>query len=134
MKIITTMLEEELYESTNIHGNKVQVDMRPRQHKVGLSPVESLVSSIAACGAVDIVVMLRKRKKTVQAFTIETDATRREDHPRAVTHIHCKYCLASPDATEDEVGKIAKLALEKYCSVAASVKSDITYSVEIRRP
>ena len=133
MKIITKMLEEELYEASNAYGNTVSIDMRKHPSKVGLSPVELLLSSVSACGAIDIVVMLRKRRKSVHALTIETEAKRREGNPRAVTHLHCKYCLVSPDAVEAEVLKIARLALEKYCSVAASLKSEISYSVEISR-
>lgn len=134
MKIDTRMIEEELYEATNKHGNKVRIDMRPHGAKEGLSPVEVLLSSLAACGAVDIVQMLKKRKKQVLDFHIETVGTRQEVTPRWLTAIHCKYIVTSPDVTEDELNKIARLSLEKYCSVASSLKSQITYSVEIIRP
>jgi putative redox protein len=133
MKIITKMLEEELYEASNSFGNTVSIDMRKHPSKIGLSPVELLLSSVSACGAIDIVMMLRKRRKSVRALTIETEAIRRDSNPRAVTHLHCKYYLVSPDAIQSEVIKIARLALEKYCSVAASLKSEISYSVELTR-
>jgi putative redox protein len=133
MKIVTKMIEDELFEASNTFGNKVAIDMRKPGEKIGQSPVELLLSSLSACGAVDIVAILKKRKKTILAFTIETEAKRRESPPRSVTHLHCKYLITSPDVTEDELSKVASLSIEKYCSVAASLKSTITYSVEVIR-
>jgi putative redox protein len=133
MKIITQMIEDEVYEASNPAGQKVHIDMRKPELKVGQSPTELLLSSLAACGAVDIVVMLKKRRKTIIGFTIETEGKRQEEHPRYYTDIHCKYIITSPDVTEEELTKTAKLSLEKYCSVASSLRSNITFSVEIIR-
>jgi putative redox protein len=134
MKIITRMVEDELFEASNAYGNTVSIDMRKKPLKTGQSPVELVLSSLAACGAVDIVVMLKKRKKTIQAFSIETEAARREIPPRALTEIHCQYTVTSPDVTETELLKCARLSIEKYCSVAASLKAEITLSARIIRP
>ena len=133
MKIITRMIEDELYEASNKFGNKVMIDMRGQGVKEGQSPVEMLLSSLAACGAVDIVLMLKKRKKHVVEFHIETEATRNPETPRWVTAVHLKYIITSPDVTEEELLKVATLSLEKYCSVASSLKSEITHSVQVIR-
>ena len=128
------MLADELYEATNPKGNKVNIDMRKQEDKIDLSPTELLLSALAGCGAVDIVTMLKKRKKSILEFVIETVGTRREEPPRYFTKIHCKYIVTSPDVNEEELNKTAGLALEKYCSVASSLKSEITYSVVVMRP
>ena len=128
------MLAEDLYEAVNPKGNKVSIDMRKLDDKAGLSPTELLLSALAGCGAIDIVIMLKKRKKSIDEFVIETDGTRMETPPRYFSKIHCKYIVTSRDVTEEELYKTAGLALEKYCSVASSIKSEITYSVEVIRP
>jgi len=133
MKIITRMIEDELYEASNKYGNKVMIDMREQGVKQSHSPVEMLLSSLAACGAIDIVIMLKKRKKHIIAFQIETEATRNAETPRWLTAIHCRYIVTSPDVMEEELFKVAGLSLEKYCSVASSLKSEITHSVEVIR-
>ena len=127
------MLAEDLYEAVNPKGNKVSIDMRKLDDKAGLSPTELLLSALAGCGAIDIVIMLKKRKKSIDEFVIETDGTRMETPPRYFSKIHCKYIVTSRDVTEEELYKTAGLALEKYCSVASSIKSEITYSVEVIR-
>src|SRR5687768_3008598 len=100
MKMVTRMLEEELYEAVTEDGVKTTIDMRALPHKRHQSPVEMILSSLSACGAIDIVVMLRKRKKTVESFTIEAEGQRRTETPRAFTSIHCTYIVTSPDVTE----------------------------------
>ena len=134
MKIITKQLAEEIFEAANDNGNKVTVDMRKREEKGNLSPTELVLSALASCAGVDIASMLKKRKKTIQAFVIESDGTRREDPPRYFTKIHCTFIITSPDVTEEELQKVAGLAIEKYCSVASSLKADITHSAKVLRP
>ena len=127
------MISDEVYEGVNENGNKVIVDTRKVEERQNQSPTELVLSALAGCGAVDIVLMLKKRKKVVKDLVIETTGTRREEAPRFFTAIHCHYILTSPDATEEEFNKIAQLALDKYCSVASSLKSKITFSVQITR-
>ena len=133
MRIITRMLEDEVYEASNPSGHTVTMDMRAVELKQAQSPTELLLSSVAGCGAVDIVVILKKRKKTIQKFSIETTGVRRDETPRKFTEIHCKYIITSPDVTLEELDKAAALSLEKYCSVAATLNCNITYSVEVKK-
>src|SRR6185295_20109214 len=100
MKTVTRMIADEVYEAVNENGNKVMVDMRKVEERKSQSPTELLLSALAGCGAVDIVLMLKKRRKTVNGLVIETTGTRREEAPRYFTAIHCHYLLTSPDATE----------------------------------
>ena len=133
MKIITTMIEEDLFEGSNPSGHKVSIDMRHAPAKQGQSPVELLQSALGACAGVDIVAMLKKRKKQILAFTVEIESVRQETTPRWLTDIHCRYIVTSPDVTDGELEKVSRLALEKYCSVASSLKSRITFSTQIIR-
>lgn len=133
-KITTLMYGDELYEASNEHGQKVRVDMRPKALKEGQSPTELLLSALAGCGAVDIVMMLKKRRKSIDRFEIITEGFRQETHPRYFTRIHTHYRITSPDVEQEELHKVAGLSLEKYCSVGGSLKSELTYSVEIIRP
>ncbi len=132
MKVVTHMLEDEVYETSNEHGHKVKIDMRSIENRQHQNPVEILLSSLTACGAVDITLLLKKRRKTITKFQIDTVGTRREETPKAFTKIHCHYIITSPDVTPDELFKVAELSLEKYCSVAATLKAEITFSVEVK--
>ncbi len=127
------MLETERYEASNEAGHAISIDMREAGVKQGQSPTELLLSAVAGCSAVDVAIILQKRKKTIDNFIIETTGTRRDETPRKFTSIHCKYTITSPDINEDELSKAVALSMEKYCSVAASLNSTITFSVEVRK-
>ncbi len=131
MKIITRYVEDELYIAENENGNTIHIDMRNAEDKKSLAPVEMMLASIAGCAAVDIVSMLKKKRKTFIDLKIETTGIRRDEHPRGLTHIASKYTLVSPDTNLETFEKVAKLATDKYCSAAASVSAEIEIECEV---
>ncbi len=134
MKIITRYVEDELYIAENENGNTTHIDMRNAEDKQSLAPVEMMLASIAGCAAVDIVSMLKKKRKTFIDLTVETTGVRKGEHPRSLTHITSKYTLVSPDTNLETFEKVATLATDKYCSAAASVKAKIEVVCEVVQP
>ena len=133
MKIDLNYKGDEEFTSTNQNGNKAEIDMRSADQKQHQSPTELLLSAVGACAAVEIVSMVKKRRKTFVDLNAEISGERRDEHPRGFTKIHLKYIITSPDLTEDEAARIVDLATTKYCSVAGSLSAEQTHSFEIRR-
>ena len=131
--ITLKMIADHEYESVNATGNKVLIDMYDGEEKNNQSPMELLLSALAGCASVDAVLIMRKKRREIIDFTVEAEGNRNEGIPAFYTNIHMKFTLVSPDATEEEFEKVIKLAVEKYCSVASSLKSAITYSTRILR-
>lgn len=136
MKINLKFLDDKVYETTNESGNSIRIDMKDAQEKEYQSPMQLLLSATVACAAVDIVSMVKKKRKTFVNLEAEIDGNRRDEYPRKFTDIDIKYILTSPDTTEAEFEKVVALAVEKYCSVAGSLDKDInlTHRVEIKQP
>jgi putative redox protein len=134
MQVTTRMIDDEQYESFNASGMSITIDMRPDGARKRQNPPELLLSALTACASVDIVGILKKRRKNVLDFNMVTHGTRRDDYPRAFTTIHCEFVMTSPDVTEEDLLKAAALSIEKYCTVAASLKSTITWSARIIAP
>lgn len=136
MKINLKFLDDKVYETTNESGNSVRIDMKDAQEKEYQSPMELLLSATVACAAVDIVSMVKKKRKTFVNLEAEIGGNRRDEFPRKFTDIDIKYILTSPDTSEAEFDKVVALAVEKYCSVAGSLDESInlTHSVEIKQP
>lgn len=132
MKNITRYVEDKLYATQNENGDIINIDMRSPEEKKGLSPMELLLAAVSGCAIVDIVIMLKKKRKTVIDISVETEGDRDEDHPRKFNRIHSTYKLISPDTSEEELTKVAKLTLDKYCSVASSLNVKVDFSVEIK--
>ena len=129
-KVTTKFIDTYEYESVNESGNTVHIDMYDPVNKKAQSPTELLLSALAACSAVDLAEILKKRKKTFSDFRIETLGTRREEHPRAFTHITMRFILVSDNITLEELLKNAKLIVDKYCSVATTINGVATIDVE----
>lgn len=133
MKTTTTLLGDYEFESINPNGNKVHIDMRAAEEKQGQSPTELLLSAVSGCASVDLVQMLKKRRRTVNGLKVEADGVRKDEHPRAFTEIKLHFILDSPDATQEEFEKLGNLAATKYCSVAGTLNSDIHHEFTINR-
>ena len=134
MQVRTRMIDDERYESFNESGMAITIHMRSDGVREKQNPPELLLSALTACASVDIVSILKKRKKNIEAFDIVTHGTRRTDYPRSFTDIHCEFIIHSRDVTLEELMKAAQLSIEKYCTVAASLKSNITWSAKVIEP
>lgn len=131
-KTTTRYISDYEYESSNEKGNKVIIDMKD-VGKTHQSPMELVLSALSGCLAVEVALTVQKRRKTLVDLVIEADGKRRDEAPKFYTDIHLKFILTSPDATNEELEKLTKLSLEKYCSVASSLNANITFSTEVVR-
>ncbi|UJP67081.1 OsmC family protein [Mongoliitalea daihaiensis] len=122
------------YEATNQQGNTVAIDMYDAPNKKAQSPMDLLLSALGGCSSVDAVLMMRKKRKTIVDFFVEVEGTRQDGVPAFYTHIRMNFVLVSPDATVEEFAKVVALSVDKYCSVASSIKSEISYTSEVRKP
>lgn len=127
------MKSDHEYESVNATGNAVGIDMYTDDKKNHQSPMELLLSALAGCSAIDTVLMMKKKRRSVAEFRIEAEGERHDGIPAFYTSIHMKFTLVSPDATPEEFEKVVKLAVEKYCSVASSLKPQINFSTVLLR-
>lgn len=132
MKVDLAYVADEEYTAINASGNEVAIDML-KENKQAMSPTEMLLSAVGACGAVDIVSMIKKRRRELRDLKAVITGKRREEHPSSFTDIHVKYQIFSADLTEKEAERIVKLSVEDYCSVGATVSgsANLTHSFEI---
>ncbi len=132
--VTVRMIADYEYEASNLQGNKVAIDMYDAPNKKAQSPMDLLLSALGGCGSVDAVLMMKKKRKTIVDFFVEIEGTRNDGIPAYYTHIEMKFVLVSPDAKNEEFAKVVALSVEKYCSVASSLKSEIRFTSEVRRP
>ncbi len=126
-KITTTTYKAELeYESVNPQGNKVEIDMYGADMKKHQSPTELLLSATAACSAVDVIQILQKKRKTIDGLKVVAEGTRRDEHPKYFTDVLLTFKLSSPDTSIEELEKVVALSVDKYCSVAATIRGVAT--------
>ncbi len=125
MKVTLSYRGDEEFSATNETGNSIDIDMMKPEDKQAMSPTQLLLSATVACAAVDIVSMIKKRRKTFVDIKGSAEGERREQHPRKFVKMHIHYDITSPDLTDEEASKIIALAVDKYCSVASSLDQDM---------
>ena len=110
----------------------------PREHggeETALSPMETVLASLAACTSYDVLIILKKKRQKVTGYSVEATGERKEEPPRIFTKIHLKYILKGENIVPDAVERAIKLSEEKYCSVGAMISNTvpITSSYEIMK-
>jgi putative redox protein len=83
----------------------------------GQSPVDGLVSALAACTAVDVVDILAKRRTPLAALSIDAVGTRADTTPKRVVAADLTYHLTGEGVERTHAERAVELAITKYCSV-----------------
>ncbi|MCB1044492.1 MAG: OsmC family protein [Acidobacteria bacterium] len=104
--------------------------------KLGQSPMQLVLYALGGCTSVDVVEILKKRRKTIEKLDIRmTGQRRQEKYPRIFENIHMHFDLTSPDARDSDMEKAIALSLGTYCSVAGMLTAvNITTSFSITVP
>ena len=90
----------------------------------GQSPVDAVLSGLAACSGIDLVDILAKRRTPVERLTIDVEGVRREEAPRRLTRLRVTFHVDGAGIEAVHAERAVILAFEKYCSVAASLAPD----------
>jgi len=122
--------------TTDEAGQQITMDIPVDQggHGNGVRPMQALLSALGGCSAVDIVMILKKQKETIENFEMIIDGERQVGKEPALWEtIHILFKLKG-SMTQERAEKACTLSIDKYCSVAATLRAAgavITWAVEI---
>ena len=100
----------------------------------GPTPMQVFLQALAACSAMDILNILKKRRKVLQNFEVLIEGDRVETHPKIYSHIRIKFIVAGDGITDKEMTAAIGLSVNKFCSISAMMdksKTDIDVTYEI---
>ncbi len=114
-------------------GHAVVLDLSPEAggQDTAARPMELVLIGLAGCTAVDVINILRKRRKTLRRLEVYARAERAAEPPRVFTAIELEYVIAG-DFTPQEVERAIMLSETKYCSVAAMLKPSVPITARYR--
>ena len=135
VKVSMSYLDDEKYSVKNASDNELIIDMYAKEKKKNLSPMELLLSAVTTCAAVEVVSMIKKRKRDFKDIKAESTGVRADSHPMYYKKIHVMYKIYSSDLKDNEADRFITLALTKYCSVGSSIRKDtnVNHSFKIIR-
>lgn len=91
----------------------------------GFRPMELVLAALASCAAIDVVNILKKSRVDFTSMDIEVNGDRKDSTPSPFTHIEVTYRIHGKGVDRAKAERAVSLALEKYCSVSASLDPNI---------
>jgi putative redox protein len=93
--------------------------------KLAQSPVDWLLSALAACSAIDAVQILAKRRTPVESLEVEVLGHRVDGTPRRLRHVQLHFDIRGAGIERVHAERAVELAVTKYCSERDSLASDM---------
>jgi putative redox protein len=112
-------------------GDGPAVVMDSREGASGPSPMEMVLMGVAGCTAIDVILILQKRRTNVTDFQVNISGTRADEYPRRYTDIHIEYVLSGRGIKPKDVERAIELSETKYCSATASLNANFEHSYHI---
>lgn len=114
------------FEANPPSGNRFVMDAIPESggEDKGPTPVETLVSAVAACSAMDVIGILQKQRQKINEYRIEVEWTRapQGEWPRPITSIVVRHVVKGENVDEGALARAVELSDTKYCSVIATLR------------
>ncbi len=122
-------------EATNEQGATLQLDASPDIGGLnkGMRPMQILLTALGGCGVIDVISILKKQKQDLKDIQVTVTGERENVAPSPYTEANVHFRLYGNNLNEEKVRKAISLSVDKYCSVAESLKpkTKITHSFEI---
>jgi len=136
LKTSIRLLNEKLHFEGNVDGNApVSIDYTPPLgDNLGYTSLELFLLSLSSCAGSAILVILRKMKKNIDFFEINSTGYRNEEHPTGFHTIKMQVNLKSTNTTSDEMVKAFEM-IKKICPALsmldANIRVDIEYKISV---
>jgi putative redox protein len=125
---------EEKFVATSPSGHAMALDADGKSN-IAPNPMELLLVALGACTAVDVVLILEKKRQKLEALNVLCSGERAAEPPKVWTKFELLYQLRG-NLDDAAVKRAIELSEEKYCSVSAMLKktATLTWRYEILPP
>jgi putative redox protein len=95
----------------------------------GLRPMETLLSALAGCSALDVIHIMKKQRQNLDRLEVEVEGERADAIPAVFTSIHLRFKAYGPIELL-KLQQAVALSLEKYCSVSKMLQPSVDITAE----
>lgn len=119
---------------TELNGHKLTIDASPESGGAdkGPRPKMLMLTALAGCTGMDVVLILKKMKVEFDEFNVRVDGTLTEEHPKYYEKMKVIYEFKGNNLSEEKLKKAVELSQDKYCGVSALYKKAIELDYEIK--
>lgn len=92
-------------------------------HNTGFRPMQTLLAGLGGCSGVDIIMILQKQRQAVKSYKMLISGEREEGtEPSLWKKVHIQFIFTGT-VDPDKAEKACALSIDKYCSVAATLRA-----------
>ncbi len=102
------------------------LDFDDRQSNTGGSPVETVLSALAACSAMDVVSIVTKKRQVVTGYWVDVVGLQRDEYPQVYTEVFVTHEVEGRELSEAAIRRAIELSATKYCPVSAMIAAGAT--------
>lgn len=117
------------FEATDAYGHVVRIDTSPETggQNFGSRPMQLLLMGLAGCSGIDVISILKKQRQEVRDYkTIVKGEREPGKEPSLWKNIVLQFFIYG-NVDEDKAKRAVELSMEKYCSVAATLRGSGTH-------
>lgn len=119
---------------TNNHSLRMDAAEAIGGHNSGFRPMQTLLTALGGCSGVDIVSILQKQRQKIDSFEMQIDGEREQGkEPSLWKEIRILFSFTG-EVDREKAEKACALSVDKYCSVAATLRAagcNISWNIEI---
>lgn len=111
-------------------------DSRYNDYKIEMgdgnfSPKALLLSGLAGCAGIDVVLILEKMRVPFANLQIDVETEQTDGEPKVFKDIQMTFTVEAEEDSKDKIRKAIDLSLEKYCGVAAMLQKHSKINYEL---
>jgi putative redox protein len=124
------------FEAYDESGKMITMDISPDGggQGYGVRPMQALLMALGGCSGIDVVSILKKQRQDFSDLSMKISGEREADKiPALWETVHIEFQFLG-NLDRDKAAYAAKLSVEKYCSVAETLRRagcTITWDVKV---
>lgn len=118
----------------DMDGHKMVVDATVESggSDLGVRPKKLMLTALAGCTGVDVIMILKKMKVVPEAFNVIVEADVTDEHPKHYNKMKVIYQFKGKNLPMEKLERAVKLSETTYCGVTAVYQKAMEIESEIR--
>lgn len=126
------------FEGTDANGHTVKMDSSQETggSNFGIRPMQMLLMGLGGCSAIDVVTILKKQRQEVKDFSMRITGERVTDKQPSLWQEAKIIFTISGDIDEEKAARACELSMNKYCSVAETLRrsgTSLTWELVVKK-
>lgn len=112
------------FEATDAYGHTLKMDTSPETGGVnfGVRPMQVLLMGLGGCSGIDIVMILKKQRQQVDNFSMKIEGERQAGKEPSLWKEAKIIFTLKGKIDEEKAQRACELSMNKYCSVAETLR------------